>query len=86
MERADIRAFLGYPDSGLVNHAISRANLTASEQKAVRLRELDGLTIFDAAYAMPCSETTLKKYYGSGMDKLDKCWSGLPWVNTIIKQ
>lgn len=86
MERAEIRSFLAYPDSGLVGYALGRANLTSAEKKAITLRELDGLTIFNAAYEMPCSETTLKKYYGSGMNKLNRCWSGLPWIDTILKQ
>lgn len=86
MEQRDIIAMLNYPDAALVQHAVQRANLTAPEWEIIYLREHDNETIESAAEKLELSDSTVKRRYHDGMSKLDSCWSGLPWVNSIIKQ
>lgn len=86
MEPRQIRAMLNYPDAALVIHAVDRANLTADERRVLRMREHDSYTVERAAETLECSDMTVKNRYRSAMDKLDRCWSALPWVDTIIKQ
>ena len=85
MEHRDIVAMLNYPDRHLVLHAVERANLTSQEWECIRLREYAGETIEQAAEELLCSPRTIKRRYGEGMRKLDKCWSGIPWVNSIVR-
>lgn len=86
MEHREIIAVLNYPDRDLVRYAVDRANLTDPEWDIICLREYQGDTIESAAERLLVSPRTIKRRYGEGMKKLDSCWSGLPWVNSIIKQ
>ncbi len=86
MERTEIRFFLGYPDTALVDHAVRRANLSKREWQAIELRERQCLTVEQAAERQGCSVGTLKNDYNQGMGKLGECWGGLPWINSILKQ
>lgn len=86
MEREQIRRFLNYYDSALVDHAVHRANLTAHEWEAVRLREFDDETVESAAERLMISPGTVKNRYRAGMEKLDGCWTGLGWVQAILKE
>lgn len=86
MEPREILSMLNYPDAALVDHAVQRANLSAPEWEAVYLRSHDGETIESAAERLALSPGTVKNRYREGMHKLDACWSGLPWVQSILKQ
>lgn len=86
MEQRDIIAMLNYPDAALVDHAVRRANLTAPEWEIIFLREYGAETIESAAERLELSERTVKRRYKTGINKLNICWSGLPWINSIIKQ
>lgn len=86
MEQRDIISMLNYPDSALVDHAVRRANLTAPEWECICLREYEAETIESAAEILDLSTRTVKRRYANGMNKLDCCWSGLPWINSIVKQ
>lgn len=86
MEQREILAMLHYPDTALVQHAVSRANLTAPEWEIIQLREQGDETIESAAELLELSPMTVKRRYRDGMTKLDACWSGLPWINKIVKQ
>ena len=86
MNRTDIRRFLNYPDIGLVAHALKRANLNRRELQTIGLREWSCLTIEQAAEKLDRSVGTVKNDYSAGMDKLDQCWDGLTWIDTILKQ
>ena len=86
MEQREILAMLHYPDAALVQHAVSRANLTAPEWEIIQLREQEDETIESAAERLYISPRTVQRRYRDGMHKLDACWSGLPWVNSIVKQ
>jgi len=85
MERAIIKAMLNYPDAPLVDMAVKRANLTAHEWRAIQIREFEGMTVEKAAEYLDISPGTVKNEYRSGMQKLDTCWSGIPWISTIVK-
>lgn len=86
MEREQIRRFLTYYDAPLVGHAVERANLKPCEWQVIKLRELDDETIESAAEKLYISPGTVKSRYKAGMDKLDGCWSGLGWVQTILRE
>lgn len=86
MEQRQLVAFLNYPDAALVQHAVERANLTSPEWEAIYLREIRQETIERAAEQLDVSPGTIKNRYRAGIGKLDSCWSGLPWINSILKQ
>lgn len=86
LENRQIVEFLNYPDRALVAHAIDRANLTVPEWECIKLREYDGETVESAAERLFLSPGTVKNRYNTGMKKLNTCFSGLSWVDTLIKQ
>lgn len=86
MEQDEILRFLQYPDRGLVDYAISCANLTAPEAQAIHHRVFLGETIEAAAESLLVSPGTIKNRSNAGYKKLDQCWSGKPWINSLIKQ
>lgn len=86
MERDEIRQVLNIPDRSFVDYMIGLANLRPKEAAAVHLREMDDLTIFEAAEAMNLSETMLKTYHRQGFKKLDQCWSSRPWIDAARRQ
>lgn len=85
MKREEIKSFLNYPDAPLVDLAVKRANLNAHEWRAVTVREYDGMTVEAAAEYLSVSPGTVKNEYRSAMQKLDACWSGVPWIRTLAK-
>ena len=86
MEEREIISFMKYPDKGLVDYAISCANLTAPELLAIQRRVLFGETLEEAAESLLISRSTVKRRCDAGFEKLDQCWSGKPWIASIIKQ
>ena len=86
MERDEIRQVLNIPDRPFVDYMIGLANLRPKEAAAVHLREMDDLTIFEAAEAMNLSETMIKTYHRQGFKKLDQCWSSRPWIDAARRQ
>lgn len=86
MEQQEIIRFLRYPDRGLVDYAVSCANLTGPEAEAIHRRYRMDESIERAAESLLVSPRTISYRSTAGMEKLDACWSGLPWVNTLIKQ
>lgn len=85
MEREEIKSFLNYPDAPLVDLAVKRANLNAREWRAVSIREYDRMTVEAAAEYLNVSPGTVKNEYRSGMQKLNDCWSGVPWIQTLAR-
>lgn len=83
MESSRIIAILNYPDAAMVEHILSRANLTAQERQILMLREFEGHTIESAAEALMISDTTVKRRYSAAMTKLNACWSNIPWLQTL---
>lgn len=86
MERDEIRQILNIPDRPLVDYMIGLANLRPKEAAAVHFREMDDLTIFEAAEAMNLSETMIKTYHRNAFKKLDQCWSSRPWIDAARRQ
>jgi DNA-directed RNA polymerase specialized sigma24 family protein len=86
MEHRDIIKMLNYPDTALVQHAISRANLTDPEWEVIHARVYNRDSAERAAERLELSTRTVNRRYRDGMDKLDMCWNGIPWINRIIKQ
>ena len=86
MDTREIISFLNYPDRGLVDYALSCANLTRHEQEILERRYRQSETVEQAAEYLLISPRTAATWSASAMDKLDNCWSGKSWVNTLIKQ
>ncbi|MBQ0067370.1 MAG: sigma-70 family RNA polymerase sigma factor [Phascolarctobacterium sp.] len=89
MDTRQIISFINYPDRGLVEFAVHRANLTAPEWDCIKAREYDGETVEKLAERLELSDTTIKRRYSSGMKKLDVAFSSMQWVGTLstsIKQ
>lgn len=86
METREINSFLNYPDRGLVDYAVSCANLTMPEQQTIHHRVIMGQTIEAAAESLLTSPQTIKRRSNSAYDKLDRCWSGKKWIETLLKQ
>lgn len=86
MEQRDIITFLNYPERGLVDYAVSCANLNALELQAIEHRVFLGETVEAAAEALFVSPETIKRRSASGYDKLNRSWSGKNWISTLIKQ
>lgn len=83
MKTSEIIDMLNYPDTALVNHAIERANLTTMERKVISMREHENYTIEALAEKLDCSDSTIKRYYSTGMKKLEVCWSGIQWIKIL---
>lgn len=78
-EKRAIR-FLRCPDSRLVELAVSLANLSWKEAKAIDLCGRQAMTQEQAAEVAECSVDTMQRWYRSGIKKLCKAWSGVWWI------
>jgi len=84
MEQRQIISILNYPDRALVEFAVNRANLTRSEWDTIKAREYDGETVETLAERLEISDTTVKRRYAAGMQKLDVAFSSMPWAAALI--
>lgn len=85
MNKSQVKQVLNIPDRLFVTQQIDRANLRPLERTAVELREFQGLSVTEAAEQMNMCETVHKEKYKAGMEKLDMCWSGLPYIEGARK-
>ena len=83
LENSQIIGFLQYPDMPLVNHAIDRANLNRKEREAVFSYVYEGETAEYTAERLDVSVGTINNWRRDGFRKLDRCWSGVPWINEL---
>ncbi len=86
MRESQIVSWLNYPDADYVRYNVSRANLNAKERRVIDLRIHDGLTVEQAAEQLDVSPRTVQYQYRQAIDKLDSCWSCLPWLGGQLKQ
>lgn len=85
MQTQDIRAMLHYPDSGLVQYALGKVNLSSDEWTIIKMREYENNTIERVAEKLDVSTRTVDYRYKSAIDKLNRCWSATQWVQSVIK-
>lgn len=85
MTDKEIIRLLRCPAAEIVDLALSRANLTMHELQAITLVGRQGLTQEAAAEQLDFSVDALHKWYRSGMRKLRECWSGIWWIQKILK-
>lgn len=83
MENRQIIAMLNYPDSGLVDYAVKRANLTVPEWNAIQDYVFRGETAERTAERLEVSVGTISNRRKNAFNKLDQCWSGLQWVGAL---
>ena len=75
-----VTAFLRYPSSILVDFALSLANLTAQEEKAIYLCGRRRMTQELAAEQADCSVDTMQRWYRAAVKKLSEAWAESPWI------
>ena len=85
MKEETVVAFLRYPVSGLVDYALSIANLTWQEETAITLCGRKHMTQERAAEQTGCSVNTINNWYRSGIRKLCDAWSGSGWIEKLMK-
>ena len=84
MNKSQIIRFLRCPAAGVVDYAVSMANLTQKELMAVTLCCRQGLTQETAAEQIDVSVESIKKWVESGIKKLDAAWDGSWWILKVI--
>ncbi len=80
MKEETVIAFLRYPVAGLVDYALSIANLTWQEELAVTLCGRKHMTQERAAEQAGYSVDAVQKWYRAGIRKLCTAWSGSEWI------
>ena len=85
MEKREIISFLRCPAGDLVDFAIKSANLTIHERESIEMCARLGMTQERAAEEIDVSVDAVQKWYGSGMKKLDKAWSGNWWITKLAQ-
>lgn len=90
MDKEKAEKFLQYPSSGLVDFALSTANLTRREAIAIDLCGRKGLTYGEAVEELMNSNTpretdTIQRWYSSGIRKLCAAWDGVPWIEKLTE-
>ena len=83
MSEETVIAFLRYPVAGLVDYALSLANLTWQEETAVILCGRKHMTQERAAEKTEVSVNTINNWYRSGIRKLCDAWSGSKWIEIL---
>lgn len=86
MNRSQAVRFLRMPAAGVVDYAVSLANLTQRERLAVDLCGRKGYTQEAAAVEADVSVEAIHKWFGSGMDKICTAWDGAWWILKLINE
>ena len=84
MKEETVIAFLRYPVAGLVDYALSTANLTWQEETAVMLCGRKHMTQEKAAEQTGYSVDAMQKWYRAGIKKLCAAWSGSEWIFLLV--
>lgn len=92
MDEKKVVAFLRCSASAPVGLALEMANLTDHERTAVELCGIRGMTYNEAAdYLQDIGDNkrrevdTIKRWYSSAKKKLCLAWSGMYWIDAILK-
>lgn len=72
--------FLRYPSSALVEFAITMANLTEQEEKAIYLCGRRKMTQELVSRQTGFSVDSIQRWYRAGIKKLSEAWAGSPWI------
>lgn len=86
MSEEIVIAFLRYPVAGLVDYALSIANLTWQEETAITLCGRKRMTQEKAAEKAGYSVDAMQKWYRAGIKKLCSAWSGSEWIFILISR
>ena len=84
MTEEQVVAFLRYPAAGLVEYALSLANLSWKEETAITLCARRGMTQEKAAESVSYSVDAFQRWYRSGIKKLMTAWAGHEWILKVI--
>lgn len=92
IDEKDVLSFLRCSASAPVQLALEMVNLTDNERIAVDLCGVRGLTYEKAAEELQKGEAssrrevdTIKRWYKSARKKLLRAWSGVYWVEAIVR-
>ncbi len=84
MSEDNVIQFLRYPAAGLVEFALSLANLSWKEETAINLCARRGMTQEAAAEKAGYSVDAMQRWYRAGIKKLMAAWSGHEWIIKVI--
>lgn len=85
MDEEKIIALLRCPSAPLVELALAMANLTWKEELAITLCGRQAMTQERAAEKTDCSVDAMQRWYRAGMRKLSTAWSGVWWIEKILR-
>lgn len=85
IDEEKVIAFLRCPAAGLVDYAVSIANLNWKEATAIDLCGRKALTQERAAEKAGYSVDAVQRWYRSGITKLMQAWSGIWWIDKILE-
>lgn len=80
-----VKRFLRYPSAQLVSFALTLANLTWQESKAIELCGQRGMTQEAAAEYIDRSVDSMQKWYRSAIKKLSVAWANCSWISKILE-
>ena len=83
MDKPTVIRFLRIPDAGVVDYALSLANLTQRERMAVEMCLRLGMTQEAAAEKADVSVDAMKKWMADGLKKLETAWDGSWWIRKV---
>lgn len=86
MSEDTVIAFLRYPVAGLVDYALSIANLSWQEETAITLCGRKRMTQERAAEQAGYSVDAMQKWYRAGIKKLCSAWSGSEWITLLVEK
>ena len=84
MNEDQVIQFLRYPAAGLVEFALSLANLSWKEETAINLCVRRGMTQESAAEKAGYSVDAMQRWYRAGIKKLMTAWAGHEWIIKVI--
>lgn len=85
MDEEKIIALLRCPSAPLVDLALAMANLTWKEELAVSMCGRQAMTQERAAEKADCSVDAMQRWYRAGIRKLSTAWSGVWWIEKILR-
>lgn len=85
IDEEQVVSLLRCPAAGLVDYAVSIANLNWKEATAIDLCGRKAMTQERAAEAAGYSVDAMQRWYRSGISKLLQAWTGVWWIDKILE-
>ena len=85
MTDEQVKRFLRYRKSALVDFALSSVNLTWKERQTVELCGKQGYTQEQAAEQMERSVDAVQKWYRTAFSKIREEWGEQEWISILLQ-